>query len=373
MTARHSQQTQVLGIHSGYTWVWADAAARAAQSDVTQTQVDTACTGIQLDDNSTWRATDTAPTWEQVGAGPGSGANTHTEEFASDDVIETVVEITRETSGTPQDGIGASLDFVVQTGTGNQKIGGVAFVARSESSPEGALVISTTQAGNDSPIISAGPHSASGPTRDEVAMNIGFGSYALFQMDDVGQIPTGDGTAMVGGSGHSGAGNNSFVAAGENNQVESDATLVSGSEAVSRFNSSRVHAGEGFGGPGDAQVHEVIMKAITTDNVPTAMGWDGGGNIFFADDTTFVVNLELIARCTTTPGLNSYFKAWVRGHVTAGTLTIDDSAKVVESEDSAVTDVNFSASANELLIEVEGFPTDTVLWLGWATVLEVIG
>jgi hypothetical protein len=115
------------------------------------------------------------------------------------------------------------------------------------------------------------------------------------------------------------------------------------------------------------------MHLQTADNTPAPMEVPGGGNIGFADDTTFVIKVDINARCTSARPINAYYQGWCRGHCAAGVVTIDASAKVVESEDTGVWDFNFSASTNEVVISVEGMPTDDVSWMADVVILELIG
>ena len=371
---RHYELDQVEGIHTSYTWLWADAAARTAQTGVTQDQVDAACTGLQLDEDTVWRATDIVPTWQQIGSG-GAAANQHTVNPASNDVIVQIVESIRNTSAAPQDGIGGSYDIVVEHSGGQDVAGRFAAAWQDESTQTSTVLLTGSQGAEDRVVFAALPNSSgiTPPTPDEVVLLLGPGAVVIVPtLADTTEIPTGAGAAMVGGENNKGGGEYSFMAAGRYNEMESNDSLVSGHGSKSRFPGSRAHASGRNAAAGDAQSHDFTMLATTFNNTPFPLT-HADGNISFADNTTFVIKLDVIARNITNPPQNAYYRCWVRGYCAAGAVTISASAKEIESEDTGVWDINFSASTNEVVIEVEGHVTDTTYWLAWVQVIEVIG
>ena len=373
--AIHGQQAQAEGIHSPYTWLWADAAARAAQTGVTQAQVDNSCTGLQLDDFTVWTPTNIVPTWQQIGSG-GAAANQHIVEDASNDTVIPIVESIRNTSAAPLDGIGGSYDIAVEHSGGTDVAGRFAAAWQDESAPTSVVMLAGSQGGDDRVVFAAFPNSPglTPPTPDEVVSLLGPGAVMIVpNLADTAEIPTGAGAAMVGGENNKGGGEYSFTAAGRYNEMESDDSLVSGNGSKSRFPGSRAHASGRNAVAGDAQPHEFTMLVTTSDNTPTPIT-HADGNISFADDTSFLIKLDVLARTLTDETFSPYYRCWIRGYCSAGTATIADSAKEIESEGPAgVYDINFSTSTNEVLIEVEGHVTETVYWMAWVTVLELIG
>ena len=371
--AIHGQQSQTEGIHSPYTWLWADAAARAAQTGITQAQVDNSCTGLQLDDFTVWTPTDIVPTWQQIGSG-GAAANQHIIEEASNDTIETIVTSIRRTSAAPLDNIGGAHEIQVEGIPGDKRASRWVAGLQDRTNIHSVVLLTGVDTDTEGCILAIGrPEVAAPPALEDIVTSLGPGSVIVGLIDDISQVPTGRGTAVIAGEDNSAAQDYAFVAAGRENQGDAVDSLVSGRQSVSRFPASRAHASNGIANPGDAQVHELAMKVVTVDNTPAAILDDGGNSISFADDTTFTIKLDAVARNITNPPQNAYYRAWARGYCSAGTVTISASAKEIESEDTGVFDINFTASTNEVVIEVEGHVTDTTYWMAWVTVLELIG
>lgn len=374
--ARHADQDQTQGIHASYTWLWADTAARTAQTGVTQAQVDAACTGLQLDEDTVWRATDIVPTWRQIGSG-GAAANQHVVNPASNDVIVQIVESIRNTSAAPQNGIGGSYDIKVEHSGGEDVAGRFAAAWQDESGPTSAVLITGSQGGVDRVVIAVGPPGTSGgsqPTPDEVVAAIGPGSIMLMPtLNEIAGVPTGISSAFLAGEYNEGAGDYGVIAGGRDNQLNSPDSLVSGRQSVSRFPASRAHASGNFVTPGDCQPHEFVMKVVTTDNTPTPLLDDGANSISFADDTRFVIKLDVLGTQVNDETFTVHYQAWIKGYCSAGTATIADSATVVSSEGPAgVFNISWAASTNEVVISVEGHVTETTYWMARVIVLEII-
>lgn len=373
MSARHEFQDQAQGIHAPYTWLWADAAARAAQTGVTQAQVDTACTGLQLDEDTEWRATDTVPTWAQIGGG-GAAANQHVVEEASNDTVETIVTSIRRTSAAPLDNIGGAHEIQVEGVPGDKRASRWVAGLQDRTNIHSVVILTGVDTDTEGCVLAIGrPEVAAPPSLESIIQSLGPGSVIITLLDDISQVPTGRGTAIIGGEDSSASQDYAFVAAGRGNQGDAVDSLVSGRQSKSRFPASRAHASSAFAAAGDAQSHEFAMLVATTDNTPTPIVDEEANNISFADDTTFAIKVDIVARNVTNPPQNSYYRGWARGYCAAGTVTISASAKEIESEDTGVFDFNFSASGNEVVIEVEGHVTDTTYWLAWVQVIEVIG
>lgn len=62
-------EVQDTGITAVFQWTWANQAARLAETGVTSADVSNYTLGLQLDDNTVWRATAVTPTWEIVSGG----------------------------------------------------------------------------------------------------------------------------------------------------------------------------------------------------------------------------------------------------------------------------------------------------------------
>ena len=70
----HGEQTIANGIHTPMRWSWADSTARTAEVDVLQYDVDERSLGIQVDDNTLWRASSIGPiVWATLAGGAGAG------------------------------------------------------------------------------------------------------------------------------------------------------------------------------------------------------------------------------------------------------------------------------------------------------------
>ena len=176
MTAKHSQQTPALGIHTPYRWLWADAAAQSAETDVTDYDVTNASVGLIQDENTEWRATDTVPTWVQIGSG-GASTNQHVIDVADNASILPIVELFRRTTATPLDGIGGSLDINVDNGADG--VAGRVIAAWKDVATGNSVIILTMAEGESEVVaLAVGPTAGIVTPADIVAL-IGEGAGDL--------------------------------------------------------------------------------------------------------------------------------------------------------------------------------------------------
>lgn len=66
MSGLHTEATDG-DIHTPFRWIWADAAARNAETDINSNDVNKV--GLQSDNHSLWVLEDLTPTWTQIGGG----------------------------------------------------------------------------------------------------------------------------------------------------------------------------------------------------------------------------------------------------------------------------------------------------------------
>lgn len=361
-TAYHSRKSQ-------FRWIWADDAARTAETDVTAEDVTNQCLGIQDDTGVIYRATDDDPiTFDPVTTGGSSSSSEHITEQSSGNTVLAPVAIRRRTSGTPAAGIGVSSEYSSETdSTEDADIGDVGFVFSEVVEPDQSSIFFTHvyYGANRIPVIVVGASDVTPDTIANIIANLGAGGVHIGVITDATLSALGAYSFIIGGDGTNLAeGYGAGVLAGTENSAAGGRSIAHGSGARADFDDAAANAAGYFATPGDAQTQRVPIRGLTPDNTPTVIRV-----CFIPANTHFGFSLNMVARRVTGTTQGAYYKRRGSGFTGAGLGTITLTSIVVEGtdvEDDTAWDLTATVDAvsNSLQVVATGATADDVQWSG---------
>ncbi len=372
----HQNQTQAKGIHPPARWLWADSTARLAETDVVQFDVDYGSVGLQLSDNTLWRATDTAPTWVQVG-GSGVASNEHVVTSAAGDTDLAAVALSRNTSGTPAPGLGVREEFTIDSDSNpDVQAGDIGFVWVSEAEPtQQALFFAHVYYGSDRiPVMVINAEGVTPDTLANIIANLGAGAVHIGAVSDATLSALGQQSFVLAGDG-----TNKTDAAragtlgGGNNQAAGNDSIAMGFGALASYDQAFAQAGGYFAARGDCNTNRVPIKASTPNNTPAVLRLCA-----IPANTHFGFSLNVVARRVTGTTQGAYYKRRGSGYTGASLGTITLTSIVTEGtdvEDDAAWDLTVTVDGgdNSLHVVGTGAAADTVYWGGMLEIWWVSG
>lgn len=193
------------------------------------------------------------------------------------------------------------------------------------------------------------------------------------------EITAGTTSTISGGRENTASGNYSSIIGGLRNVVSAAYGIAMGWFASATYYASRVWASGRFTTVGDAQVMDVLLRAITTDATLTSLGLGGqyDSNLTVAENVTWHFKGNVIARRTDTEGDTASFS--IDGMLkrdTAGSTAFVGVPTVTAlfSEAGAATwAVTVALSTNDLRVRVTGEADKTIRWLCKLEIMQIIG